>query len=128
MGDTVEAELLRHVMSIKDDITGIKLQIHEFEVNHETFKHSLEAIEKKVDEIEIGLKINALGVAEIEKREVLYRRIKRFVLDNILSPFFGALQKGWFYLIATTFAILLTWLLILIGFDVENLHLREILR
>lgn len=127
-GESIDAELLRHVMSIKDDISGIKIQIHNFEVNHETFKEALIEIEKKVDEIEIGLKINALGVAEIERREVLYRRLKRFVVDNVLSPFFSALQKGWFYLIITTLTILLTWLLILIGFDVENLHLREILR
>lgn len=124
----IETELLRHVMSIKDDITGIKIQIHNFEINHETFKEALIEIEKKVDEIEIGLKVNSLGVAEIEKREVFYRRLKRRLNDYVINPFVEALQKGWFYLVVMSCAMLLTWFLILIGFDVQNLNLREILK
>ena len=128
MGETIETELLRHVMSIKDDITDIKIQIRNFEVNHETFKHSLEEIEKKVQEIEINLKINSLGVEEIEKREVFYRRLKRRVNDYIISPFMEALQKGWFYLIVMSCAVILTWFLILIGFDLNNIKMLEVMR
>ena len=128
MGHTMETELLRHVMSIKDDITDIKIQIRNFEINHETFKHCLGEIEKKVQEIEVNLKINSIGVAEIEKREVFYRRIKRRINDYIINPFVEALQKGWFYLVVMSCAVILTWFLILIGFDVDNLNIREILR
>lgn len=128
MGERMEMELLRYVMDIKDDITEIKTSIKDFEYRITHFEDKIDAMNKKILDIETNLSINTLGVEEIEKREVFYRRLKRFVVDNVLSPFFGALQKGWFYLIVTTFAILLTWLLILIGFDVENLHLREILR
>lgn len=128
MSELMEMELLRYVMEIKNDITEIKTSIKDFENRIDLFEGKIDVLNKKILDIETNLSINTLGVEEIEKREVLFRRIKRFVVDNVLSPFFNALQKGWFYLIVTALAILLTWLLILIGFDVENLRLREILR
>lgn len=111
LGEAIETELLRHVVSMKDDIAEIKIKVNNFEQKQIIFEDALKNMNQKITDLETNLQINTLGIEQIEKREVLFRRTKRFFRDSILVPLKSAGQKGVVTIVLMIVSIVITWFL-----------------
>ena len=128
LGEALETELLRNVMDIKNDIHDIKMRVNDFEQGRIVFTQSLKNVEEKVSELEAHLNVLTFGVERIEKREVFYIRMRRFIKNNIFKPIQFAMTKGVTYIVLMGLAVVLTWLLTLFNISPDAKQILEVIK